>query len=173
MWRLAPTANGSPPAAPTTRLRFWDTATGQPIGQPLTGHTEVWCLSVAFSPDGHRLATASNDKTVRLWNADTGQPLGDPLTGHTAPVYSVAFSPDGERIASGSWDDTLRMWDADKREPVGQPLTGHTDFLEFVSPHGCEIPCGLGAERITHQCELVSMRWVGRFIRCPPSYFVA
>lgn len=39
--------------------------------QALTGHTnELW--SVALSPDGETLATASEDRTIRLWNAETG-----------------------------------------------------------------------------------------------------
>jgi WD40 repeat protein len=70
----------------------------------------VW--SVAFSPDGHRLASASWDNTIRVWNADTGQPLGAPLTGHTDVVWSVAFSPDGHRLASASGDQTVRLWTA-------------------------------------------------------------
>ena len=85
-------------------VRLWDAATGQPIGAPLTGHTDS-VSSVAFSPDGTRIASGSDDKTVRLWDAATGQPVGDPLTGHTGAVYSVAFSPDGTRIASGSEDN--------------------------------------------------------------------
>ena len=68
--------------------------------------------SVAFSPDGHRIVSGSDDKTVRVWDAATGQPVGPPLTGHTDPVMGVAFSPDGQRIASGSDDNTLRVWDA-------------------------------------------------------------
>ncbi len=51
-------------------------------------------MSVAFSPDGQRLASASQDQTVKIWNSATGGELLA-LKGHTGWVRSVAFSPDG------------------------------------------------------------------------------
>jgi eukaryotic-like serine/threonine-protein kinase len=76
----------------------------------LFGHTEN-VNSVAFSPDGKRIASGSSDNSVKVWETATGKEI---LTfkGHADRVWSVAFSPDGGRIASGSADHTVRVWNA-------------------------------------------------------------
>jgi hypothetical protein len=88
-------------------------------------------VSVAFSPDGTRLASASDDQTVKLWDAATGQELRA-LKGHTSTVRSVAFSPDGTRLASASEDRTVKLWDV----PSGQELhtlRGHSGQVVSVA----------------------------------------
>jgi hypothetical protein len=73
----------------------------------LTGHAG-WVRGVAFSPDGHLLATASADMTARLWDPATGDCLRT-LTGHAESVSGVAVSSDG-RLATASLDRTVRVW---------------------------------------------------------------
>ncbi len=66
--------------------------------------------SIAFSPDGTRLAVGCKDNTIRLWDMTSFQQVTE-LRGHTDYVHAVAFSPDGTQLVSGSGDSTVRVWD--------------------------------------------------------------
>ena len=101
----------------------------------LSGHTSA-VNSVAFSPDGKTLATASDDNTVKLWDTASRKELTS-LSGHSSAVYSVAFSPDGKSLATASVDRTVKLWDiASGRELA--TLSGHSGIVESVafSPDG-------------------------------------
>ena len=117
-----------------TGIGIWiyDTTTYQEIAL-LTAHTsEVKCL--VFSPDGHILASGSEDGTILLWHRSTG--AQKVLTKSTESVSNLAFSPDGKTIASGS-RGTIQFWDTitgeEKDALTGLP--GYINNLSF-SPDG-------------------------------------
>jgi WD40 repeat protein len=78
-----------------------------------TGHSYyIW--SVAWSPDGKRIASGSWDQTVQVWDAMSGKSVFI-YHGHAGAqngVFTVAWSLNGKRIASGGGDKTVQVWDA-------------------------------------------------------------
>jgi len=78
-------------------VKVWDVATGIEL-LTLTGHTSR-VNGIEFSPDGKRLASGSQDRTVKIWDVASGRrlyTLGDASDGLT----SIEYSPSGDRIAA-------------------------------------------------------------------------
>jgi WD40 repeat protein len=98
--------------------------------------------SVAFSTDGTRLVSGSDDKTVKLWDVSSGQ-LIRTLEGHSSRVRSVAYSPDGSRVLSGGTrDGELRLWDAATGQPIHVfKVADWTSSVAF-SPDGTRLLSG-------------------------------
>ena len=107
-------------------VRVWDAETGQEL-YSLKGHASQ-VTSVAFSPDGSRLASASRDGTVKVWDATTSQ--------EARAVPGGILSPDGKHLA-GTVGNEVKVWDTQTgRETL--TLTGHTGRVQSVafSPDG-------------------------------------
>ena len=99
-------------------------------------------FSVAFSPDGIKLASASWDN-VKLWDVETGQYLATLANELESSSFSVAFSPDSTKLACGSWEDKVELWDISAQKQIAS-FPGHTGWVRTVafSSDGTKIASG-------------------------------
>jgi WD40 repeat protein len=115
-------------------VRIWEQAGGDAV-LTLTGQSN-WVQAVVFSPDGRRLASASDARIglpdrgtrpaeVKVWEIPGGRvtfTLHPPIN----RVISLAFSPDGTTLALASGDATVTVWDL---------ATGQTTHTLRADPH--------------------------------------
>jgi WD40 repeat protein len=92
------------------------------VKQTITGHSD-FVYSVAFSPKGDWLVTASKDRTVRLSDAATGQSKFT-FSGMEQDVLAVAVSPDGKRVVTSGYEPALFSWNPQTGEQ-GKKQGGH------------------------------------------------
>ena len=110
----------------------------------------AWAISMlAYSPDGRRLAVASDDGTVVLWDVETGRPIGRPIGGvHKADaltpqwIMSVAYQPRGAQIATGNGSGEITIWDAATGRKIARSEFGAPVRSLAYSPDGAYLAAG-------------------------------
>src|SRR5690606_38370020 len=131
------TGNPEEVEGPAGDIILWDVATGQEILRYPVEHTRT-INSVAISPDGRNVLTASDDNTLILWDLETGQVLKR-FAGHTDDVNIALFSPDPSNpfVLSASDDATIILWDLNSAQPLRR-FQGHTQPITGLnlSPDG-------------------------------------
>jgi WD40 repeat protein len=156
LYRIAVTADGGTLAAASEdgTVLAWDAARGARV---IHRHARN-VSSVAFSPDGRVLLTASWDQTARLFPLAGGDPVA--LVGHGEPVNAAVFAPGGDAVVTAGDDGAIRVWGLDGQ--VMRILRAHDGFVSrlAVMPDGTVAAGGVDGTLV---------RWSDAFRPAPPT----
>ena len=134
-------------------VRLFEAATGRLIASTLRPEA---VLSIAFRPDGRRIAIVDAANRIRVWNADNpGEP--ERVWLDTDACLTVAFSPDGERIVTAAQQGAVRLWGTDTGALLGtlSGLPPHRAAAVAFSPDGrMVLAAGSGGELWTWELEI-------------------
>ncbi|KAG8990146.1 hypothetical protein FRB93_003312 [Tulasnella sp. JGI-2019a] len=109
--------------------------------RPRRGCLQQWSSRnscVAWSPDGQRITSGSQDGTLHQWDPSTGAPIGEVWNCHARKINCIAWSPDGSMVVSGSEDGTLQLWDSIAGARVGKAWKSRARCVAW-SPEGKRI----------------------------------
>jgi WD40 repeat protein/tRNA A-37 threonylcarbamoyl transferase component Bud32 len=129
--------------------------------ETLRGHSSD-VNSVAFSPDGQSLASASDDRTIKIWNLANRQKTLT-LKGHSQWIWTVAFSQDGKTLASGSADGAIKVWNLETGQEI-TTLKGSVGGVSSVSfsPDGTTLASG-GLDKTVKLWDLTTRKVIRTF----------
>ncbi|MDB5335907.1 MAG: repeat-containing protein [Planctomycetaceae bacterium] len=116
--RFNPAGDQIATAGMDNSILVWANPPAAMPAKTLAGHTR-WVRDLAYTPDGTRLVSVSDDRSVRVWNLADGKALHT-LTGHTDWIMALAIRADGRYAATASYDQTIRLWDLDRGAEVKQ-----------------------------------------------------
>jgi WD40 repeat protein len=135
-WSVAFAPKADPPilaSASTDATRIWDVRSGKEIQKLDTG----WVTSVAFSPNGHLMASGGVDRVIKMWDTRSWKKMPHELSDTPGCITSLVFHPKDSRVlAWGNTAGKVKVWDSATDEP--RTLHGHTGAVESVSfsPNG-------------------------------------
>jgi WD40 repeat protein len=117
-------------------IRLWSRTDPHRPPLLLPGHTN-YIRDLAFSHNGHWLASTGDDGTARLWKMTAANPATNPivLQGHSSSIDKLAISPNDHWLATGSWDTTIRLWDLTAIDPSvnSRILSGHRSAIRSLA----------------------------------------
>ena len=111
---------------------IWDTKAGTVLTTLAVEGLPNMVMSVAFSPEGLKLALATSGGIIRVYRTDNAKLLLK-FKAHEELIRGIVWSPDGQQLISASWDKTVKFWSSSTGRQIGQPCTGHTDWIRSLA----------------------------------------
>lgn len=109
-------------------IHVWDIASGKQVGKAMLAHKQA-VRDIAVTPNGMRVVSVSNDKTVSLWDIQEQKHIYT-FIGHEELVCCVAINGDGTRAVTGSKDETIRIWNLRDCKKKAKILKGHFNWVK-------------------------------------------